>query len=129
MKFKPKFNDIDWEMTDYNHPPENVFRMDFMQAGLWDTYNDQIGKISNISYEKSVEIAKKIWRQYCSYHEKHEPTEIQIKDKSVEKCEVVHTKDEPVISMMVTFPGGGGTEILISREELLYMIDGLNAEW
>ena len=55
--------------------------------------------------------------------------EIEVEDKSVEICTVEHTKEEPVISMMVSFPGLGGTEILISRNEILLMLDALNGEW
>ena len=55
---------------------------------------------------------------------------IDIEDSQVTKCEVVHTKTEPLISMNISVPiDFDGTEILISRDELLNMISALNAEW
>ena len=56
--------------------------------------------------------------------------DIEIKDSRVEKCEVVFSKDEPLISFQVKVPKGiRGTEIVLDRNELLHMIDGLNGEW
>ena len=125
----PKFSDIDWDIAEMACPPEGIFRDVFMQAGLWNLYNKQIGEKPDISFKESVDIAKILWRQYCHYEGKRERKEVKIEDKSVEMCEVVHTHTEPVISMTVGFPGGGGTEVLISRNEILHMLDALNGEW
>ena len=55
---------------------------------------------------------------------------IKLEDKRVRKCEVGHGKEEPVISLNVQIPVGyAGTEVIISRDELLRMIDALNEEW
>ena len=57
---------------------------------------------------------------------------IKVPDKTVTNCEAVFTtnkskKEVPMISMEIVVPKGyAGTEVLLGREELLYMIDALN---
>ena len=128
-KMQAKFSDIDWDMAEFTCPPEAIFRDHFMKFGVWDAYIKTIDKKADISFSESVEAAKTLWRQFCDYQENHDTKEIKLKDPSIEFCEVAHTQDEPVISMMVSLPGLGGTEIVISRQELLLMLDALNGEW
>jgi len=62
--------------------------------------------------------------------------QIDISEKSISKCEVAQVKfdankpAEPAILISVEVPVGyAGTEIVLSRNELLTMIDALNGEW
>lgn len=121
----PRYGSIDWEMADFNHPPENVFRDKFMIHGIWDRYNEEVGKVGSISFEHSIRIAKDLWREFCHAIAPEDPTIIEIHDENVVMCEAVETPEEPMVSLMVNSPG----EVLLSREELLYMIDALNSEW